>query len=770
MSNNIKTTLLIFTFVFSFLCSFAQTDETEKKPLATVLKNTETRFGIRFSYADISVKDKIIIPPSEDLSFNDTLSYLELNSGLDFKILNSRFVAITKPKDTNKKVEQLEAVFLNSYLTSGVEKTKTGEIILKPKKFGILPGLIEPDILQTIQALPGVLSIDESVSNLNVRGGTHDQNLILWDGIKMYQSGHFFGLISAFNPYLIKEVIVSKNGTSAIYGDGVSSTIDMRMDNTINAKSSFGAGVDLIQADAFAKLKLKDNLELQLAARRSFTDAIESPTYKQYFNRIFQNSDGDLTTSQTNQNSTSNEEFYFYDTSAKLLYDLSEKDKIRLNFTTIFNALDYLENATNVSISQSKNSNITQRNLASGLSYNRQWTKALSSNLQLHYSNYQLNATNFNIENNQKLTQKNEVTDNGITFKTLIDFNERFNWLIGYQYNKISVTNLEEISNPQFRSNIKDVVETHATFSEVNFSSENKNTHLKIGARSNFYTPFNILLVEPRLSINQRFWTYFKAEFLAEFKSQATSQVIDRQNDFLGIEKRRWALANNSTFPIIRSTQTSLGLHYNKNKLLVSAEFYTKKVEGITTRSQGFQNQFQNINAVGQYNVSGVEFLINKQFTNVSTWLSYSFSNNEYSFPTLNNEQTFSNNTDLVHAVTFAGTYTINNLKLALGLNWRSGKPTTIPDSTTPVFDNGINYSAPNSANLSDYFRTDFSTTYGFTLAKNTKAKVGISIWNVLNRRNILNTYYVLNPDDSISKIENESLGFTPNINFRVAF
>lgn len=60
-------------------------------------------------------------------------------------------------------------------------------------EFGILPGLIEPDILQTVQALPGIKSIDETVSDINVRGGTNDQNLILWNGIKMYQSGHFLG-------------------------------------------------------------------------------------------------------------------------------------------------------------------------------------------------------------------------------------------------------------------------------------------------------------------------------------------------------------------------------------------------------------------------------------------------------------------------------------------------------------------------------------------------------------------------------------------------
>jgi hypothetical protein len=69
---------------------------------------------------------------------------------------------------------------------------------------------LEPDILQSIQALPGVESTNESIANINVRGGTNDQNLMIWDNIKMYHSGHFFGLISAYNPNLTDKVIVKK--------------------------------------------------------------------------------------------------------------------------------------------------------------------------------------------------------------------------------------------------------------------------------------------------------------------------------------------------------------------------------------------------------------------------------------------------------------------------------------------------------------------------------------------------------------------------------
>ena len=149
-------------------------------------------------------------------------------------------------------------VILSQYLGNGINKINNGSFEIDYSKFEILPGLIDNDVLQSIQALPGIQSINETVSNINIRGGTHDQNLILWDGIKMYQSGHFFGLISAFSPYLTHEVKVSKNGTSAMYGDGVSSIIDMKSssaisDITINSATSGGSVTDDGGADVIEK-------------------------------------------------------------------------------------------------------------------------------------------------------------------------------------------------------------------------------------------------------------------------------------------------------------------------------------------------------------------------------------------------------------------------------------------------------------------------------------------------------------------------------------
>ena len=768
MSRTTLVFLYFLLFFFSFLNAEAQSIKEEQQTLISFLKQVETQYNIQFSYADANLKGKTITVPSQKLSFEELLIYLENNTNLVFEKLNNTFIAIKKgkqPKPFNTQL--LDEVVLTDYLTKGISLKNDGTTILKPNTFGILPGLIEPDVLQVIQALPGIQSVDERVSNVNIRGGTHDQNLILWDGIKMYQSGHFFGLISAFNPYLTQDVIVSKNGTSSMYGDGVSSIIDMRSSNVISKAASGGAGFNLINAGAYAKIPLSKKTEIQLSARRSVTDLILTPTYDQYFKRIFQ--DTDLTKNQNNSISR-NERFYFYDVTAKLLYNISKKDKLRINFLNVYNNLNYEEQSRINNMDEILESKLLQRNFAASLDYVRKWSSKLSTSFQVYISDYELEAINFDVINNQRLIQENEVIDNGIKVHYKYQINDNIFLNGGYQFTEVGVSNLEDLNNPIFRRLIKEVLRTHAVFNDIRFVSNSQNTNVRFGIRANYFDKFSETLIEPRLSFNQRFLNYFRLEILGELKSQTTSQIIDLQNDFLGIEKRRWILSNNSNIPIIKSKQLSTGIHFNKNNLIISTEAYIKQVDGITTRSQGFQNQYQFVNAIGSYQVKGIDFLINKQFKNVSAWLSYSYSKNDYTFKGLNFNKEFPNNVDIRHAFTFAGTYSINKFKFALGMNWRTGKPFTEPDAINPLTNNFINYNAPNSSNINDYLRADFSSTYTFKVAHNSDAIVGFSLWNVLNKANIINAYYSINDDNTISKVEILSLGITPNFSFRVKF
>jgi uncharacterized protein YunC (DUF1805 family) len=689
---------------------------------------------------------------------------------LGFKIYHSTYRILKKETCTdihlNGQPEELSQIIVTSYITEGISKLTNGTFQMNLLNFGILPGLIEADVLQTIQALPGIQSIDETVSNINIRGGSHDENLILWDGIKMYQSGHFFGLISVFNPQMTDHVSLHKNGTRADYSDGVSGTISMKTDDAINSKFKGSIGVNFISLDGFADIPLSQKSSLQVAARKGISDFYKTPTYNAYYDRILQDTELD---SNIDNVINSNIEFDFYDTSLRWLYDIDDKNQIRLNLMIVDNELVFNETANFNSIQESRRSNLTQTNFAAGIYYKKIWNNDFHTELQVYETDYELEAINANILENQRLLQENKVSETGTKLNTFYEINDKLTFLNGYEFIETQVINFEDVDNPVYSLYVSEVLRTHGLYSQINFKSQNKDTNFNMGIRMNYIGRFDKFIIEPRISFNQKIHKNFNVEVLGEFKHQVTSQIINFQDDFLGVEERRWQLSNNRDIPVITSKQLSLGLLYHKNGWLVNGEAYYKKVEGITTQSQGFQNQYLFARTDGNYQVSGFDFLLKKQLKNLNTWLSYSYVDNSYTFNKLS-DVTFPNNLDITHALTFGSAYHFENLKISAGFNWHSGKPTTNPVSGNEIIDNAINYETANSSRLNEYFRIDLSSTYRFSLTNNVKADIGLSVWNVLNNKNTINNHYRINDNGAIEETQKSSLKFTPNVSLRVSF
>ncbi|WP_420604294.1 TonB-dependent receptor [Flagellimonas sp.] len=677
--------------------------------------------------------------------------------------------------------EQLKEVVVYKFLTTGIIKETDASITLNTAEFGILPGLIEPDILQTVQALPGIKSIDETVSDINVRGGTNDQNLVLWNGIKMYQSGHFFGLISAFNPYLTDKITVIKNGTPAAFGDGVSSVIQMETDNELSTHFTGGAGFNFISGDAYGQVPITEKIELQFSARRSTTDFLNTPTYNKFFDRAFQDS---KVTNQSNitvdDEILRDENFFFYDFTGKLLYDINDQHQLRLNFISITNNLDYTEN--NLTDLETTISLLDQTNLSVGGQLQSQWTDRLSSNLNVYYSRYNLDAQSLFNNQIQLLFQNNQVLENAVKLNTDYIVSDKLKWNNGYQYIETGIVNTTILTQPPFNSEIKGVIRIHAPHTEIGYTSDGNRFVGKVGVRLNYIEnlgTFSKFLIEPRLNLSFRLANYLRGEVLGEFKSQSTNQIIDLEQNFLGIEKRRWTLSDDNTIPITQSKQGSIGINYEKNSFYLGLEGFYKKVDGISTRTQGFQNQNQFNGEIGSYDVKGLEFLINNppgwpKGNNYSSWLSYTYNKNDYTFETII-PNSFPNNLDIRHTLTFATTYSYKDLQVGLGANFRSGKPFTEPEDgnlalDTSVFPVQINYKSPNSSRLPDYLRVDASAIYKFNIGRQIKANAGVSILNLTNKKNSLNKYYRITDDNEIEAVESISLGITPNVSFRVYF
>ncbi len=673
-----------------------------------------------------------------------------------------------------EEIEELNQVLISKFLTKGLQKKTDGSTVLNTKKFGALPGLTEPDVLQSIQALPGVESVNESIANINVRGGTNDENSMLWDGIKMYHSGHFFGLISAYNPYLTNKVVVIKNGTSSEFSDGVSSTINMLTKDEIGNSFSGGFGANLIHADGYLEIPISKKLALHVSGRRSFTDVFNFPTYDNYFARSFQ--DSELTTNGdniTDGNRSSN--FYFYDYTAKLLFDITDKHKFRVNVIGINNNLDYIESYLNSDgIKESKTSNLKQENLGFGTSWNAFWNIKFTTHLSAFYSQYNVDATNYRIETDQRLTQANEVLETGIKFKTVYKVNNAFKLLNGYQFSEIGILYQTTVSAPSYDRTKKDVLLNHALFSEIEYSKNN--LYLRLGIRGNYFQKFSKFIFEPRLNFRKKLSNQFAIKLQGEFKNQSANQKIDFQDDFLGVENRRWILANEKEIKISESKQASFGFEFNQHNWLLDIEGFYKIVNGITASNQGFYNNFQYVNAEGSYNSRGIEFLLNKRSSDYSTWLSYTYSVNDYEFESIL-PPVFPNNVDIRHSVSLAFNYNfLENLEFSIGGIWRSGQPYTKPiDGKETVRDGNnirVNYDTPNNENVDDFMRLDASINYNFRYSESVLGVFRVGVLNVLDRVNIINRYFEVNPEDDSAaiQIDNKSLSLTPNVSLRLSF
>jgi len=180
---------------------------------------------------------------------------------------------------------------------------------MEMKTFGKLPYLYgEVDVIRSIKFLPGVTSIGEGSVGFNVRGGGIDQNLILLDEAPLYNSSHYFGLVSVFNPNAIKSVHLYKGAIPASYGGAVSSVLDIRQKEGNNKEIGGTGGISTVAARIMVEGPIiKDKASFLVAGRSSLGD----PTNISLPNTDFR----ELSAG-------------FFDLNTKVNFTLNEKNKI----------------------------------------------------------------------------------------------------------------------------------------------------------------------------------------------------------------------------------------------------------------------------------------------------------------------------------------------------------------------------------------------------------------------------------------------------------
>ena len=745
-----------------------QKAEQQKVELCRILMDSETLQVIPYatvSYHDIMIESdelgKFNIPYNHN---NELCKISHINyQTTEIKITDST-TAICDTIYLQPKFSLLNEVLIPDYILAGLDKLDGGILKFTTEDLPVLPGLSEPDVFFSMQSLPGINSSRESVSDINIRGGRNDQNLILWNGIRMYQTGHFFGLISLFNPYFINNVTLTKNGTDPKYDNSVSGVIDLKSPDNIETEFNGQAGINLLGTDLNLHMPVTSNTSVHLSGRRSLSNLLITPTYKRYFNRAFRN-----TEILDNNLVSSDEDFKFSDLALIVNKRFDKKRKLQLSFLNATNQLKHLEKDVVQGKLQERESSLTQKNIVGGASFENQFSMNSGYSSGLTLSSYFQEAINQDISNEQTLLQINDVLDLGFYFRYRTKIAEDINLSIGYEFNEKVVENTEKLNKPEFNQKIKEVLSSNILHSQLQYFSPSSKISAKAGVRMTYYNIFNQLYIEPRFTVNYQLSNNVGIELLAEKKHQAISQVIDLQTDFLGVIKSRWVLANDIDLPFSESGQLSLGVQFDNDKLLVGTDLFYRQVNGIITSGEGFRNQFEFVRAVGKQQVFGLEFLLNKSFKRLNTWLSYAVLHNTNNFSTLVDED-FPSNQNIVHQLTLGAGYKSDRLELSSGINMNTGGPFTEPLVFVPVTNNAINFQSPNSSRLETYLRLDFSARYQLNISSKFKSIIGVSLWNLTASRNEIERYFRLDSNLELKEISGFALKFTPNLMIRMEF
>ncbi|MBA7572881.1 hypothetical protein ES708_14668 [subsurface metagenome] len=272
---------ILFTFIFlsSGLSQHKASDQKNRFTLNGFIKDEKGEALIGANIYVESIQSGTVSNPYGFYSL--TLPegiYLVRYSFLGFQ---SREIEINLHESANlninleSKSEILDGVEIKAYDDSKILKqTEMSSFMLQTKKVKLIPTLLgESDIIKAIQLLPGVQATGEGLSGFNVRGGNHDQNLILLDEGSVYNASHLMGFFSIFNNDVIKDAKLYKGDLPAQYGGRLSSLLDIRMRDGNRNKFSGSGGIGTIASKLALEGPILNKKGSVIAAgRRSYAD------------------------------------------------------------------------------------------------------------------------------------------------------------------------------------------------------------------------------------------------------------------------------------------------------------------------------------------------------------------------------------------------------------------------------------------------------------------------------------------------------------------
>ena len=675
-----------------------------------------------------------------------------------------------------------------------IEKTQSGVIEVPVEQIKNIPALLgEVDVLKAIQLLPGVQSGGEGTSGFYVRGGGPDQNLVLLDGVPVYNASHLFGFFSVFNADAIKNVRLTKGGFPARYGGRLSSVLEVDMKEG-NMKKFEGEGSIGIVG---AKLTLqgpiiRDKTSFIISGRRTYIDLIAQP----FINR-----------------STDDEvdlDFGFYDLNLKLNHKFSDKDRL---FLSAYRGADKYGASTTINDtyeSTSFGAGIKWGNITSALRWNHLFSNKLFSNTTLTYSQY---ASEIYLSSEVDLYEIEERTTSSLNYvsgikdygvKVDFDFlpnpNHYIRFGTNYTYHIFSPGSMDLF----YAQNDTSIIDTTFDFSERLKTHDNYfyieddikindqlNINLGLHLTSFIVKGKNYKSIQPRFSsryLISKNWSV-KASY-ADMKQN----IHLLSNTSVGIPTDIWVPSTDSvSSQHSRQVSFTINHNFNNNKYEISLESYYKKMENLISLSEGasiiaFGDWQDKIEINGEGRTYGLELFIQKKKGKTTGWIGYTLGWSYRKFDNINEGRWYPYKYDRRHDFSFVLSHKFND-KVDCGLTWvyGTGNNITMMNARYPEFSSDGDpfsdnrevqfYSSRNNYRMASYHRLDLA----FNFRK--KKKWGQRTWSLgaYNAYNRKNPYFIsIEPDYEysddgsyvVNRVARQSSLFPiiPSISYHVKF
>ena len=651
---------------------------------------------------------------------------------------------------------------------AGIQSTYLGAIdvpIAQIKNTPVLFG--EADVLKVLQMMPGVQGGNEGFSGIYVRGGGPDENLILLDGVPIYNVDHMLGIFSVFQPEAVKKVTLYKGSFPARYGGRVSSIVDIRT-NDGNMKETRGtASIGLISDKIHLEGPIiKDKLSYSVSARGMHT-ILYSPFIKLLLKDEYAN-------------------YYFYDLNGKVTWRLSDRD--RFYFGTyhgrdrfLFNEEEQGEGTETIGLETTHHKyksrtdvGVFWGNTVGSARWNHIYNSKLFSNTTLSYNRYKMvmNAGEKETEivdgvkstNRYHLDYHSGIRD--ISLRSDFDFNPSPSHLVkfGTEYTwhtfipeRMSAVDREvqgdnvQIDTTLYFTDPKKVYRGH----ELSFYAEDD---LSLGEHVTINPGFRLSMfntegrtywsLQPRVSakVSAGNGLSFKAGYarMAQYVHLLSSAQISLPVDL-------WVPITKDIRPVT-SDQFSAGVYYDKIKgWEFSIEGYLKKMNNILeykdgTLMLGTSDGWENRVEMGEGTARGIEFLVQKTAGKTTGWFAYTLAKSDRIFPdgSINNGERFPYKYDRRHSIDISVDHRFNKTWGIDGAwSFATGGTTTVPVRQVAVLHPDGYIVDAQYVDHRNNFRIPPSHRLNLGASYHKERRRGETVWNL----SVYNVYNQMNPN-----------------------